>query len=301
VDESLIDGSEFARQQFPLRVPRGFVERMEKGDPNDPLLLQVLPIAKELQSHPDFVTDPLGEKAVNPIPGLLHKYHGRVLLTLTSACAINCRYCFRRHFPYQDNKPGRKNLEKALEYIAADESITEVILSGGDPLVADDAYLADLVAALEKISHVKRLRIHTRLPIVLPERITESLLSLLSKTRLQAVLVTHCNHPNEIDPAVEHAMGLLKHHGISLFNQAVLLRGVNASVDVLSRLSERLFDIGVIPYYLHVLDKVDGAAHFDVDEVRAKELIKGVMGRLPGYMVPCLVREVAGAESKVRI
>jgi len=298
LDPKHIIDTHFATREFRLRVPRGFVARMQAGNPKDPLLLQVLPQAQEMISTPGYDRDPLQESKVNPVPGLLHKYHGRVLLTLTGACAINCRYCFRRHFPYDDNTPGSTGWQKAVDYIAQDPSIVEVILSGGDPLLMKDAQLQLLLTQLEKISHLKLLRIHTRLPIVLPERMTDELLSLLTRLRLQPVVVVHCNHPQEIDNTVAQALQSLRHAHITVLNQTVLLKNINDNADVLINLSHRLFEQGVLPYYLHLLDPVQGAAHFEVNHQTAQALWSECHAKLPGYLVPRLVQEVAGEKGK---
>lgn len=299
LDLALLPAAEQVAKQFPLRVPRGFVARMKKGDVTDPLLRQVLPIGAELQTQSGFVLDPLAEKAVNPLPGLLHKYHGRVLLTVVGACAINCRYCFRRHFPYSENNPGKQGWEAVLNYIAADSTISEVIFSGGDPLLARDEYLAELSARIATIAHVKTLRIHTRVPIVIPERITSAFLQWFSNSRLRPVLVVHCNHAQEINAEVVTAMQELKRHGVTLLNQAVLLEGINDSVSTLINLSTACFNAGILPYYLHVLDRVQGAAHFEVAETTALQLLSEVRRQLPGYLVPTLVREQADMPAKI--
>ncbi len=301
LDKKALVDAHPAIQQFPLRVPRGFVSRIKKGDLNDPLLLQILPQGIETQNVPGFSKDPVGEQNVNPIPGLLHKYKGRVLLTLSGSCAIHCRYCFRRHFPYAENNPGKNGWNKALEYISQDKGINEVILSGGDPLVVKDDMLREFISALEKITHLKRLRIHTRLPIVIPERITEQFIKSLTQTRLQPVIVFHCNHANEIDDSVMQAFNLLRAANITLLNQSVLLKGINDSVSALVNLSETLFNSGVLPYYLHLLDPVQGSAHFFVEEQKASELVWQLMQELPGYLVPKLVKEVAGAPAKIQL
>lgn len=291
-------------KNFPIRVPMAFAKRMKKADPNDPLLLQVLPLEQELIAQPGYSHDPVGEQSSekNPIPGLLHKYHGRVLLTLTSACAIHCRYCFRRHFPYQENNPGSKGWNKALEYIQAKPDIQEVILSGGDPLSLSDKLLAQFIEKLEQISHVKYLRIHTRLPIMIPDRVTSELLNLLSQARFKKiVLVLHCNHPNEIDDDVERVLFKLKQANIVLLNQAVLLNNINNNLEALLALSYRLFDNAVLPYYLHLLDKVSGASHFDVTKQEAVALIQALLKSLPGYLVPKLVYESPEFMSKVPV
>jgi len=287
---------------FPLKVPAGFVARMKPRDPRDPLLLQVLSTRREDVDVPGYVRDPLAENgAAVPRRGLLHKYRGRVLLLVSGGCAIHCRYCFRRHFPYEHNRNSRRQWREALQYIEADASIEEVILSGGDPLVATDAQLEYLVEQIAAIPHVQRLRIHSRLPIVIPERVTESLLSLLAQSRLQPVMVVHCNHANEIDGAVAQALAALRQRGVTTLNQAVLLRGVNDTVEAQVALNEALFPAGVLPYYLHLLDPVRGAAHFDVPEDEARALLSEVAARLPGYLVPRLVRELAGANAKVAL
>lgn len=285
---------EATKTSFPLRVPLEFVSRMEVGNHKDPLLLQVLPQAIETVQQPFFSTDPLKEQQKNPIPGLLHKYPHRVLLTLTGGCAVNCRYCFRRHFPYAENLPGRSNWKQTIEYIKADSAIEEVIFSGGDPLILKDHLIAEFVDELENIPHLLRLRIHTRLPIVIPQRVTAEWIDWMKKTRFQMIVVLHCNHPNEIDDHVISALQLLKTAPITLLNQAVLLKNVNDNADVLVNLSKRLFQAGVLPYYLHLLDKVEGAAHFDVNEETAYLLMADIKKRLPGFLVPKLAREVPG-------
>lgn len=301
LNSSFLPAAQRAAQLFPLRVPAGFVTRMEKGNSADPLLKQVLPLAAEEIISVGFSQDPLLEKSVNPLPGLLHKYHGRVLVTITGACAVNCRYCFRRHFPYAENSAGGKAWQNILEYIAADASIREVIWSGGDPLLAADHYLRKCVDDLADIAHVNILRIHSRLPIVLPERISTEFLNGFTATRLQPVLVTHSNHANELDDSVKRAIENLRQRKISVLNQAVLLKGVNDNVDALVNLSQRLFACGILPYYLHLLDKVQGAAHFAVSEERAKQLMSTLREKLPGYLVPKCVYEKGGALSKLPI
>ena len=291
--------SEEACADFPLKVPRVFAARMTKGDPRDPLLLQVMASGRELLAAPGYGPDPVGESgAANPAPGIIHKYRGRALLIATGACAIHCRYCFRRHFPYDVQQNSRREWREALGYVARDPEISEVILSGGDPLVLTDRHLRELVAMIAAIPHVRRLRIHTRLPVVIPERVTRGLLDAILHHRLQTVMVIHSNHPKEIDAAVQTAAAALRQRGITLLNQAVLLGGINDDADALVALSERLFATGILPYYLHLLDRVQGAAHFDVAEQRARQLLADLSARLPGYLVPKLVREVAGAASK---
>ncbi len=287
-------------RRFPLRVPRGFVARMRKGDVNDPLLRQVLPVAAEDDEVEGFSTNPVGELGLSRGDGLLSKYRGRALLIATGACAIHCRYCFRRHFSF-DHRPDGAGWSAALDAIAADESIEEVILSGGDPLVVDDTSLAAFAERASAIPHLRRLRIHTRMPVVLPERVDETLVTWLAECGLPVAIVIHANHPREIDAHVIRALVTLRSTGVALLNQGVLLAGVNDSGNVLAELSSRLFDCGVLPYYLHLLDRVAGAAHFEVDEVRALEIIAELRARLPGYLVPRLVREVEGAPSKIVI
>ena len=289
-----------AEEGFSLKIPRSFVDRMRPGDPNDPLLLQVLTTQREAIDTPGFLRDPVGESgATIPRPGIIHKYHGRVLLIVSGGCAVNCRYCFRRHFPYNNNQNSRRQWLEALQYISADNSIEEVILSGGDPLVVTDEQLAQLVGQIGTIAHVKRLRIHSRLPIVIPERVTSELLAAITHADLQTIMVLHCNHANEIDESVARAIAALRNHHITTLNQAVLLKDINDSIAAQIALNQALFATGTLPYYLHLLDKVRGAAHFDVSESQARKLMGQVAARLPGYMVPKLVRETAGADAKI--
>jgi EF-P beta-lysylation protein EpmB len=290
-----------AARTFGLRVPRGFVRRMRRGDPRDPLLLQVLPLAAEMEQTPGFVLDPVQDLSQRAAPGLLHKYHGRALLITTGACAVHCRYCFRRHFPYGDESAIGPHWRAAIDQLLADESIQELILSGGDPLSLTDRRLQRLTDELRRIPHLKRLRFHTRYPIVLPERIDEGLTRWLQSLPWPVVVVLHTNHANEIDETVTRACERLRASGATLLNQAVLLAHVNDSTDALVDLSEKLFAAGVLPYYLHLLDRVQGAAHFEVAESRARALLQEVRARLPGYLVPQLVREVPGAPSKTPI
>ncbi|WMC09927.1 EF-P beta-lysylation protein EpmB [Oceanimonas pelagia] len=286
-----------ARRLFPMRVPYPFADKMQKGNPQDPLLRQVLPLADEFAEVPGFVTDPLDEHD-SALPGLLHKYRSRVLLILRGGCAVNCRYCFRRHFPYDDNSPGQGGWQPAVDYIAAHPEINEVILSGGDPLMARDEHIAALLNQLESLPHLKRVRIHSRLPVVIPQRLTDDLRDRLSQSRLRPVLVLHVNHANEIDEHLATRLHQWQRAGITLLNQGVLLAGVNDHADSLEALSERLFDAGVLPYYLYQLDKVAGAAHFDVSDDRARALMAELLARLPGFLVPRLVREIGGEASK---
>jgi EF-P beta-lysylation protein EpmB len=286
---------------FKLRVTKSFAKRMQYGDARDPLLLQVLPLGEEHQQTAGFSADPVGDLHAQKQPGLLHKYQGRVLLVATGSCAINCRYCFRREYPYSEASATQSQWQQSLEYIAADDSISEVILSGGDPLMLSDKRLDKLISHLEAIPHLKRLRVHSRLPVVLPSRITDGLVRRLSSSRLQAVMVIHSNHAQELDQEVGEAINKLKLAHITCLNQAVLLKNINNSLSALSDLSERLFEIGVLPYYLHLLDKVEGAAHFDVSESQAVHLMAQLQAQLPGYLVPKLVREIAGQPNKTSV
>lgn len=297
--ESLAVGiSDRAAAQFPLRVPRGFVARMRHGDPADPLLRQVLPVLDEDRVVPGFVLDAVGDGAAKAGHGVIRKYRGRALLVATGSCAINCRYCFRRHFPYGEETAATGGWHEAVAAIAADPDIEEVILSGGDPLSLATAKLAELTTALAPIAHLKRLRIHSRLPVVLPERVDRELLDWLGALPWPLAFVIHANHGNEFDPAVDAALARLRGAGATLLNQAVLLRGVNDSVEALAGLSVRAWQAGVLPYYLHQLDRVAGSAHFEVDDARARALHAALAGRLSGYLVPRLVREVAGDSGK---
>jgi len=283
---------------FPLLVPRPFLARMRRGDPRDPLLLQVLPTAAERQVADGFSTDPIGELAARTAPGLIHKYAGRALVLATGGCAVHCRYCFRREFPYADSGATLAGVAAAVETVAADPTIEEVILSGGDPLLVDDDRLARLVGRIEAIPHVRRLRIHSRLPVVLPSRVNDGLCDLLSGSRLAVVVVIHANHPTELDEAVAAAVRRLATARAILLNQAVLLAGINDDAATLRGLSQRLVEIGVVPYYLHLLDRVQGAAHFDVDADTARRLHAVLRDSLPGYAVPRLVRDEPGQPAK---
>lgn len=296
--EQLLSGAILASAQFKLRVPRAFVAKMQKGNPLDPLLLQVLPHHLELEEHLGFVTDPLGEEEANQLPGVLHKYKSRFLLTLTGACAIHCRYCFRRHFPYQENLPKPEDWLAIQQYILDHPDINEIILSGGDPLSLSNRKLQLWIERLENIPQIKYLRIHSRVPIVIPNRIDDELISILKNSRLRIVLVIHSNHSAELDTFTASKLNELIKINVVIFNQTVLLKGVNDSVQTLTDLSYKLFDLGVMPYYLHVLDKVKGVQHFDLDIDQTHKLYNGVLANLPGYLVPKLVREIAGEANK---
>ncbi|MCV6624601.1 MAG: EF-P beta-lysylation protein EpmB [Cellvibrionaceae bacterium] len=288
-----------AAEEFELRLTRHFAGLMAKGDPDDPLLKQVLASPMELAPSPGYSAEPLAESEhFSPVPGLVHKYHGRVLLLPSSQCAINCRYCFRRHFPYREHQLSRSQWQPALDYIRADGSISEVILSGGDPLSLADKQLAWLSETLAELPQLKRLRVHSRLPVVLPQRVDEDLLGWLNDRRFQTSLVLHINHPNELSAELTAACERLRQNGVRLFNQAVLLKGVNNSAATLAQLSEELFAEHIQPYYLHQLDRVRGAAHFRIADTEAKALYRELRSLLPGYMVPLLTQEIPGEAAK---
>jgi EF-P beta-lysylation protein EpmB len=293
-----IEPARQAAETFPLFAPWPYVARMRKGDHSDPLLRQVLPLADELDSQPGFTSDAVGDSAALLTPGLLQKYQSRALLITTGACAIHCRYCFRREYPYSESPKSAVDWQPTLDRIAADPSIDEVILSGGDPLTLTDGHLAELVSRIAKIPHLQRLRIHTRLPIVIPSRVTSDLIDWLRGTRLTPIFVIHANHANELDGTTSAALAKLIDSGIPLLNQTVLLRGVNDSAEALINLSRRLVNLRVTPYYLHQLDRVRGAAHFEVPISRGLELIAAMRKALPGYAVPRYVQEIAGEASK---
>jgi EF-P beta-lysylation protein EpmB len=301
LDIRTLAGTDEAAQRFRLRVPRSFVARMRRGDPSDPLLRQVLPVAAELTAEAEYGDDPVGERSALRAPALLQKYHGRALLITTPTCAVHCRYCFRREFPYAQQNGEMPRWSEALAEVAADATLEEIILSGGDPLSLSNGRLESLTRALAAIPHVRRIRVHTRQPVVLPSRVDEGLLGWLRRSTLPVVVVLHVNHPNELDAELTAACARLRTTGITLLNQSVLLAGVNDDSEVLSELSRRLFDAGVLPYYLHALDRVRGAAHFAVPDGRALALAAELAARLPGYLVPRLVREVPGAPAKVAL
>jgi EF-P beta-lysylation protein EpmB len=295
---SQVGYSEAALQAFPLRVPRVYAARMERGNPRDPLLLQVLPVLAELLETSGYSLDPLEEASATVAPGVLHKYHGRVLLIATQACAIHCRYCFRRHFPYAENRQSRREWEESLRYIERDPGIEEVILSGGDPLALSATHLDWLFARLGQLPQLRRVRLHTRLPLVLPDRVDARLLEQLRDLPQEVVLVLHANHAQEFAADVDAACAQLRAAGLTLLNQSVLLAGINDDADTLEALSRRLFAAGVLPYYLHLPDPVRSTGHFDVSTERGKQLLAALHGRLPGYLVPRLVREEAGKPGK---
>lgn len=300
LDPKLFEDDIAARRLFPMRVPLPFAARMKKGDANDALFRQVFPSKKEFLIDPNYLLDPLKEQN-NDKPGVLHKYQSRVLLLVRGGCAVNCRYCFRRHFPYSDNHLNKREWQETLDYIKQDANINEVIYSGGDPLMAKDDFLAWLTQEIANIDHIKRIRIHTRLPVVIPSRITPELIQWFTKTRLKPVMVLHINHPQEIDQPLANALKKLSDAGVTLLNQGVLLKSINDNIEIQVALSERLFDAGVLPYYLHVMDKVQGAQHFDQDDEIAKGIMAGMIKRLPGFLVPKLVREIGGQPGKTPI
>jgi len=289
---------EVVTRNFPFRVTRYFADLMEKGNPEDPLLLQVLPSVRELEAAPGYSEDPTGDGPARTAPGVLRKYHGRALVITTGNCAIHCRYCFRRHYPYQDQGPEPFRWGGVVEAVRQDPSITEVILSGGDPLSLANTRLQALLQTLSGLPQLRRLRIHSRLPVVLPDRIDRELVALFRETPLKTVLVLHVNHPAELTPALAHSLATLATLGITLLNQSVLLKGVNDELETQTELCEKLFEYGVLPYYLHQLDKVLGATHFELDDASARRLHAEMRKRLPGYLLPTLVRENKGAASK---
>ena len=289
-----------ARKLFPVRVPLPFISRMEKGNFDDPLLRQVMPLSAEHVITDGYVSDPLQEHDT-VAEGLLHKYTSRVLMIVKGGCAINCRYCFRRHFPYQENSPNKKRWQSALDYIANHAEINEVIFSGGDPLMASDEHLVWLIEQIEAIAHIKRIRIHTRLPVVIPQRITQALVNKLQTSRLKPVFVFHVNHENELDDEFSQAIEPLRAARIAMFNQATLVKGVNDDAQVLAQLSEKLFDVGIQPYYLHMFDAVQNCAHLDPGDQRSIEIVNQLNAILPGFLMPKLVREIAGEPNKTLI
>ena len=281
-----------AEEVFPLRVPESYLRRIRSGDPTDPLLRQVLPVAEEDVVTAGYSRNPLHEN--QKPPGLLRKYRNRVLLIAAASCPIHCRYCFRRHFPYHPSL----NHEQALDAIGSDRDIHEVILSGGEPFTLSNSKLALLISRLAAMEHLRRLRIHSRVPVVQPERMDSGLLQALRGWRKPCTLVMHCNHPQEMDAAVASGLQRLQGIGIMLLNQAVLLRGINDNLAVQRELWQELFAAGVLPYYLHLPDKVQGTAHFAVSETRGRRIINGLRASLPGYLVPRLVREEPGGSGK---
>jgi len=286
----------FASKDFPLFIPRPYLAKISPGNIEDPLLRQVLPLGDELESVAGFSTDPLGEEAATLSPGLLKKYVGRALLVTTGVCAVHCRYCFRRHFPYE--QASRANWTEAIQQLTADESIEELLLSGGDPLTLSDGLLAELAEQLSAIPHLKRVRIHSRLPVMIPSRINDEFLKWFTGGNWQPIFVLHANHAQELDAAAAAALKKMQAAGVMLLNQSVLLRGVNDNVDTLSELSLRLIECGVTPYYLHQMDRVQGAAHFEVSLDRGMQLVAEMRRRLPGYAIPRYVQERAGEASK---
>lgn len=297
--QSYLSGANLGNDLFPLRVPLPYLSRISKGDPNDPLLRQILPLGQEAEIITGYSDDPVGDLASQAVPGLLHKYKGRALLISSAACGVHCRYCFRRNFPYDDATMTQQQRQQILQYLQTHSDIREIILSGGDPLSLSDQKLHSLIKDLETIPHLGTLRIHTRLPVVIPQRITRQLVDLLANTSLQTVIVLHINHAKEIDNQVTESMSELRNAGATLLNQAVLLHEINDNVSALEELSRALFNSHILPYYLHQLDRVNGAAHFAVEPARAIALMSKLRERLPGYLVPRLVEERAGEASKL--
>jgi EF-P beta-lysylation protein EpmB len=296
--DELLEDAQAANGLFPLRVPLEFVNRMEPGNPDDPLLKQVLPIQDEFTEIPGFTKDPLHELEARPTAGVVHKYKDRALLILSGACAVNCRYCFRRHFPYADNQLSGEHWQRALAYLKEHSELREVIFSGGDPLVTSDNRFSKMVSDLEAIPHLERLRIHTRLPVVIPSRVTEQLNDTLYRSRFDCVVVLHINHANEIDGSLSDAVAKLKQSGSTILNQAVLLKGVNDNAREQVRLSRALFRAGILPYYLFLFDPVAGASHFDIPVEQGKTIFAQMQKELPGYLVPRLAKEISGKTSK---
>lgn len=290
-----------AHHNFPLRAPQGYVDKIEPGNPKDPLLLQILPQSQELNDPVGFDKDPLQEHKFTPLPGLIHKYQSRVLLTTSSTCAINCRYCFRRHFPYQEHRISQPQIAAILTYLQQQPRVNEIILSGGDPLATSNSRLERLIEQLAQLPQLTRIRIHTRLPVVIPQRIDQALLNLMDNDRFQWLMVVHSNHPQELDSDFAQAMQLLKERNITLLNQSVLLKDINDNPRILAELSEKLFACGVLPYYLHLLDPVSGANHFDVNQPDANRIYQQLLAALPGFLVPKLVREDPDQPSKTPI
>ncbi len=298
LDPALLPAALAAAQSFSLCVPRGFAARMQRRNPDDPLLRQVLPLGEELQAVSGFGPDPVGDLVATTLPGVLHKYAGRALVIGTGACAVHCRYCFRRHYPYAANPWSGAQATAWRAWLGSHPDLTEIILSGGDPLLLPDAKLAELTALLAEFPHITTLRIHSRVPIVLPERLDAGLLAWLAQVPQRVVLVTHANHAQELAPEVASALAGWREHGVTLLNQSVLLRGVNDHAETLAQLSQQLFSCGILPYYLHQLDPVAGAAHFAVPDDTACTLVRQLRTQLPGYLVPRLVREIQGAPTK---
>lgn len=293
--------SNTAQQLFSMRVPLSYAKSMEKGNLNDPLLQQVLPTNQEHDNPAHYLSDPVGDLDALKQESIIHKYKNRILLILTGGCAINCRFCFRRNFPYTDVQLNREKQHIALQYLSDNPQIDEVILSGGDPLLLHDTALKELLNAFQAIPHLKRIRIHSRIPIVLPARITNSLIEVLTHPHIPIIMVTHCNHPHELSNEVEKACLALKQANITLLNQSVLLKNINDDIQVLKKLSERLFNLGILPYYLHLLDHAKGTAHFEVDINQAKQLHQQLQTQISGYLVPKLVQEQAGKMAKTLI
>lgn len=296
--ESLIEQGIEAQQSFKLLVPRPYLSRIEHGNLSDPLLLQILPSSAEMQTVLGYSKDPLEEADHNPQKAIVHKYKRRLLVITTGTCAVNCRYCFRRHFPYGDNQLAQAEWQSVIDYLKVHPDVNEVILSGGDPLMMKDALLANKVRQIEALPQIKRLRIHSRLPVVIPARVCDEMLDWINESRLDIIMVWHINHANEIDEELAQAAFKLKQAGVTVLNQGVLLKGINDTVEAQVNLSEAVFDAGILPYYMFTLDPVEGAAHFDITIEDAQKLMGKVAAELPGYLVPKLAKEIPGKTSK---
>jgi len=296
-----LDGTKFnidKNSKFPFKVTQHFANQIEKKNWNDPLLKQILPIIDEKKKVLKYILDPLSESKANILPGMLQKYSSRVLLIVTKSCAIHCRYCFRKSFNYLANQINKKQWKIVFKYIKKNKEIYEIILSGGDPLMLNDEHIKYFIKEISKISHIKILRIHSRLPVVLPDRLTESLLYALHKFPYTIVLVIHANHANELSKSVIYKLIKYREGGLILLNQSVFLKGINDCQKILSDLSKKLFKAGVLPYYLHILDPVEGVSHFKESTKKAKKIIEIMRKSLPGYLVPRLCKELSGKSSK---
>jgi len=298
LSKQYLAGALKACQQFPLRVPQYYVDLMDKNNINDPLLKQILPLDLEMEAIEGFSQDPTGDLNAKVSQGILDKYQGRGLIISTGACAVHCRYCFRRHFPYQNENAGAKQWQQTIEYLTTATDLNEIILSGGDPLCLSNQRLVFLLDELDKIPHIKRIRWHSRFPVVLPYRLDQGLIDLIQQSRFKHIFVLHLNHPKEITSVLKKRLRPLVKLNVLLLNQAVLLKGINDQSEILAKLSEACFDADILPYYLHKLDKVAGAAHFEVSDKKARKIILQLRNQLSGYLVPRYVEEVAGEKSK---
>lgn len=299
LNEKQLHHQQIIHSEFAFKAPQHFIKQIERANPNDPLLQQILPVIEEKSSPVSYQKDPVGDLHKNPAPSLIQKYQGRVLLIASPKCDIHCRYCFRRHFPYEEQS-NQRVWQQALECIREDHSLHEVILSGGDPMSLSENVLTSLSQKIEEIPHINTLRIHSRTPVVSPQTAAQKQwLDWAKQSAMQIVLVVHCNHPNELTKESRKLFHLYRDAGIHLLNQTVLLKNINDNIEVLNNLSHQLFQQGILPYYLHQLDKVQGAAHFEVSNKVALQLHKQLQTLLPGYLVPKIVQEIAGAPFKV--